>query len=127
MYIPSSDTEAKTLLLEEFPEFYGEMEGRFFLPKGWYPLLKILSQKILLVLKPHPDVELEVGQVKEKMGGLRFYWTLSKLFDNPQLKDKITELVNQAEEDSYQICQVCGLRGERRFSKGLFSTLCSEH
>jgi hypothetical protein len=47
-----------------------------------------------------------VAQVKEKFGGLRFY------VDNSN--EAIDALVDEAESESYSICEQCGSPGERR-------------
>lgn len=57
-------------------------------------------------------------QVKEKFGGLRFYYNGGDEF--------IEGLVQMAEEFSYKICEKCGNAGKLR-NKGWIRTLCDEH
>jgi len=58
-------------------------------------------------------------QVKEKFGGLRFYYSGGD--------EKIRGMVTLAENLSYQICEKCGIMNENvnSTSKGYIRTLCS--
>jgi hypothetical protein len=40
---------------------------------GWYPLIAELSQALTEYLAAHPELDVEVTQVKSKFGRLRFY------------------------------------------------------
>ena len=55
-------------------------------------------------------------QVKEKFGGLRFYFSGGD--------DYIDGVVNMAETMSYRTCEECGASGN---SEGYIQTLCEEH
>ena len=55
------------------------------------------------------------SQVKEKLGGLRFYMTCGN--------DEIFDLINKAEALSYKTCEECGKPGEQR-GPGWIYTLC---
>ncbi len=60
----------------------------------------------------------EVIQVKEKFGGLRFY---------PNSAPKsVWNLIDIAEEKSYEICEECGKKGTLR-KGGWWATLCDKH
>lgn len=56
-------------------------------------------------------------QVKEKYGGLRLYFSGGD--------DYVEGLVSMAEAFSYQVCEVCGNKGEPN-KGGWISTLCSD-
>ena len=60
-----------------------------------------------------------VNQVKEKFGGLRFYWSGGN--------DVIAGLVAFAEAMSMQICEICGDKGETDWKKPWVKTLCEKH
>lgn len=57
-------------------------------------------------------------QVKEKFGGLRFYFSGGD--------DYIRGVVDMAEEMSYTTCEVCGNAGKLRRG-GWYRTLCDQH
>lgn len=80
---------------------------------GWAPLLRDLCDELEKVA---PD--LEVVQVKEKFGGLRFY---TSPYD-PIVED----IVTKAENKSFGICEWCGERGSSDYRYYWTLTLCEE-
>ncbi len=62
---------------------------------GWFEIIKNLSEKISEI-----SPETEAVQVKEKFGGLRFYISTGS--------DEVYDLINEAEDKSYRICEKCG-------------------
>lgn len=64
--------------------------------------------------------QIKVAQVKEKFGGLRFY------YDNGDGNGYIDGLVSMAEAMSYVTCEVCGDSGKVR-KNGYIRTLCDCH
>ena len=77
---------------------------------GWVPLLEKLIGDLNALNEPYT-----IEQIKEKFGGLRFYYT--------GLTQEGSDLVSRAERDSFKICEVCGDPGELR-AKGWWKTLC---
>ena len=71
-------------------------------------------------MRPVPDIipQVTLDQVKEKFGGLRFYYTGGD--------DYISGLVSMAESMSEVTCEVCGSPGKRT-GLGWISTRCEEH
>jgi hypothetical protein len=59
----------------------------------------------------------KASQIKEKFGGLRFYMTCGT--------DEIFDLVEEAEELSYKICEECGKPGKER-DGGWIHTHCDD-
>ena len=85
----------------------------FEIGPGWVPLVEELMTKL-----KGAGWNGEIGQVKEKFGGLRFY-----IYDgNPAVWD----LINKYETKSYTICEDCGLPGKLRHG-GWWRTLCDTH
>jgi hypothetical protein len=78
---------------------------------GWFELIFNLCEQL-------KDENIEVTQVKEKFGTLRFYYN----FEN----DKIKDLVRIAEIKASVTCEFCGKAGQL-YSKGWCKTLCNEH
>lgn len=66
------------------------------------------------------DPEIEVGQVKEKFGGLRIY------IDHCSDHRHIGEVVARVENLSFTVCEQCGAPGVLR-GDGWMKTLCDEH
>lgn len=80
---------------------------------GWHSLLEELHEKLLEV-----DPDYEIGQVKEKFGGLRFYMESSS--------DEARDINADYEAKSFRVCEECGREGQlhRRPPHGFVQTLC---
>lgn len=88
---------------------------------GWFDLIDKLCESIQNYIDNNPNTkcpQVVVDQVKEKFGGLRFYYTGGN--------DKIHGMVWFAESMSYRICETCGSPGKPRRS-GWIRTLCDKH
>jgi len=98
----------------------GLMAFGFECGDGWYKLIYKLCKDIQKELDKNPKLKhhFEVLQVKEKFGGLRFYYQGGN--------DKIYKLSSLAEQKSYQICDECGESGKTT-NEGWYVTLCDKH
>lgn len=125
-------------LLEEYPEFF-KVEERltgdgpkmpfvlfgFECGDGWYVILKRLFSWIKWNVEQNDYPMIIVDQVKEKFGGLRFYykplpfdehkWKRSKDYTEEErwkwldnYSREISGAVSYAESLSYHICERCG-------------------
>lgn len=126
-------------LLEEYPEFF-KMEERttgdgpkmpfvlfgFECDDGWYVILKRLFSSIKWNVENNDYPMIIIDQIKEKFGGLRFYfefipfdehkWKKSREDWDTETKDtwladhanQIHGAVDFAESLSYHICERCG-------------------
>jgi len=81
---------------------------------GWFGLIWKLCEDI----EPLVDEDFYITQVKEKFGGLRFYTMFGM---------NISEMIRDAEEDSYHICEVCGKPGLLCVSDNWYKTVCKKH
>ena len=124
--------ELQNKLFETYPNIFRQKD----LPKnqscmywgidtgdGWYNILDTLCNQIQNHLKHNlrkdqdpAAVNVEATQVKEKYGGLRFYYNGGDEF--------IEGLVWMAEAISYRICEECGSPGTQN-NTGWIKTLCS--
>lgn len=108
-------------LYKDFPELYKQR----FLPmtqsclcfgietgNGWFDLIYDLSKKLTEL-----NIGIEAVQVKEKFGGLRFYTNF--------YSEQSNKLIEEAENKSYKICEICGNPGEPN-DNGWISTLCEK-
>ena len=83
--------------------------------EGWIPLIIELDQKLSVI-----DPDYTIDQIKEKFGGLRFYFSSEK--------EGLDVIVDEYEHKSYSICEMCGsTMASKRSIKGWLKTLCSEH
>lgn len=129
-------------MAEKFPRYFGEGKryGGFAIGEGWYAIIESLMSQIDHYTKwkrnmrardlknfragdisvtVTPKVNwIKVEQIKEKFGGLRFYYQGGDA--------QISGMVTMAEAWAGRSCETCGDRGERR-SGGWIRTLCDKH
>jgi hypothetical protein len=93
---------------------WGGVEGiKRCVGAGWGPLVERLVDDLFLL-----GWDGELHQVKEKFGGLRFY------IGNGS--DEIFERIDQAEDESFTICEECGKPGKVWPDWGWVITHCEE-
>jgi hypothetical protein len=107
----------------EYPKMFSEPYGGFAISEGWWLIIERLCANIQHHLKwknKESEVvpQVVVRQIKEKFGGLRFY------YDGGD--DEISGMVRMAESWADHTCEKCGNKGERR-SGGWIRTLCDVH
>jgi hypothetical protein len=102
-------------LVKKFPSIFKDMKY-VSCGEGWHDLIYTLCQEII---KNDPLRETRASQVKEKFGGLRFYTYNGT--------ESIFKLINDAEQKSYKICEVCGSKVGVKQTKGWIITLCKKH
>ena len=124
-------------MTEKFPLMFSAPYGGFCVGEGWWPIIESLCGQIqhhinwvnkqqtsLLIDNPYgarmpdPIEQVTVAQIKEKFGGLRFY------YDGGD--DEIRGMVSMAESWASKTCETCGKPGHQR-SDGWVKTLCDEH
>ncbi len=108
---------------EKHPKMFSKSYGGFAVGKGWYPILELLCANI----QSHIDwrnresevvPQVVVEQIKEKFGGLRFYYQGGD--------EQVHGMVRMAEAWASIACEECGGIGKRR-SGGWVRTLCDVH
>ena len=83
---------------------------------GWYDILDRLCQRIQDYVDKTGCPQVEATQVKEKFGTLRFY---------TQGGDETTEsFIDEAEEETEHICELCGSKEDIQPTKGWIHYLC---
>lgn len=114
---------------QSYPKLFREPYGGFAVGPGWWPIIESLCRQI------HNHVEWKqnqlekyqrgegcpdviVRQIKEKFGGLRFY------YDGGD--DVVDGMVRMAESWASRSCEECGNPGRSR-DGGWIKTLCDEH
>jgi hypothetical protein len=108
---------------EEYPAMFVGAYGGFAIGKGWWPIIEVLCANI----QQHIDwanrndqvvPQVVVAQIKEKFGGLRFY------YDGGD--EQVHGMVRIAEAWANRTCETCGERGKQR-GGGWIRTLCDTH
>jgi len=106
-----------------FPKMFAEPYGGFCVNEGWWPILTNLCANI----QHHLDwknktseviPQVTVAQIKEKFGGLRFY------YDGGD--DQIQGMVTMAEAWASNTCEICGVPATKQ-TTGWIKTVCDKH
>jgi hypothetical protein len=111
---------------ERFPKMFAEPYGGFAVGAGWWPII----EKLCANIQHHTDwwnknretrpvvEQVTVNQIKEKFGGLRFYYSGGD--------DTVAGMVRMAEAWADHSCETCGAPGKSR-AGGWIKTLCDTH
>jgi len=130
-------TEFSQGMETKFPKLFQQPYGGFCVGEGWWPILVALCDNIQQHIDlreqyreyllenskgdkalPEAVPQVLVAQIKEKFGGLRFY------YDGGD--DYIRGLVHMAESWASKTCETCGQPGKLR-GGGWLHTACEEH
>ena len=129
--------ELQTELFKKYPEIFKEKDlpmsktcmcWGIACDDGWYKIIENVCSK-LQAIKNLVGLQVIAKQVKEKYGGLCFYYGCegnSKDIDK-QWIEIVDNIVSQAENKSYTICEICGDFGELCVKGLWYKTLCTEH
>ena len=108
---------------ERFPKMFAQPYGGFAVGEGWWSIIELLCSNI----QHHIDwknkqsevvAQVTVNQIKEKFGGLRFYYSGGD--------DVVDGMVRIAEVWASRSCETCGAPGKSR-EGGWIKTLCDHH
>ncbi len=113
-------------LYKDFPKIFKE-HILLRCGDGWFTLIYELCGVLQFNTDKNNYPQVVAEQIKEKFGGLRFYYT-SEVVDCGENKEKyghIRGAVGFAESMSYHICEMCGNAGKAR-GKCFLLTLCDE-
>jgi hypothetical protein len=110
----------------QYPKMFAQPYGGFAVGQGWWPILEALCANIQSHIdwqnknhEKHPVVpQVVVEQIKEKFGGLRFYYQGGD--------DNVHGMVRMAESWAANCCEECCAPGKRR-DGGWIRTLCDFH
>ncbi len=124
-------------LCEEFPNIFINRRTREscmyygFPGDGWYDLIRDICLEFERVQK-EIGMQYVALQVKEKMGGLRFYFTEDGRFlkiptnERGNIYNKTSNFVNSVEDKSFSICENCGSNDAKLQGTGWKHTLCDD-
>lgn len=116
-------------LKENYPEMFSQPYGGVCVGEGWWPIIESLCGQInrYVTWKNDRKEKFDMGegcpqvivtQIKEKFGGLRFY------YDGGD--EHVHGMVKMAESWASYSCEECGKPGKSR-SGGWIKTLCDDH
>jgi hypothetical protein len=110
----------KYSIIHPDPKFKNNlMSFGFMCGEGWFPLIYELLDKIQAIVDKTPELsDIEVTEIKEKYGGLRFYINYGT--------DEIFDIIDEYEKKSYTICERCGKPGKlTKNNYRWYKTLCN--
>lgn len=119
----------KRVRLDALPTTYprlfstGRLSWGFEHGDGWCELIETLCARLDTILQDDPGASINVKQVKEKFGGLRFYYALCEASD--ETTEHIRQAVDLAAAASGHICERCGRPGSVETKAGWLSALCA--
>lgn len=85
---------------------------------GWFRLIERLCHCVQALVDQQGAGQHAAQHVKEKFGGLRFYWHASD--------ERVDAMTDLAEAMSHFICEACGAPGVRN-TRGWMATRCDRH
>lgn len=93
---------------------------------GWFGLIWNLCEDVEeILMKNNIDISyFDVFQIKETLGGLRFYYTFINDCNN-KLYSEVDAVVDKYEKLSLKVCEKCGKPGKLR-KNPILKTLCNE-
>jgi len=94
---------------------------------GWENLVADLLDAIGELMVKCPDASLSILQIKEKFGGLRFYYQPHKAPE--ELRGALADCCEKAENLSWVTCETCGAPGRLREAQDRywFWVRCDQH
>ena len=120
-----------------FPKMFEDSYGGFACGEGWWPIIETLCANIqshidwkintrekLLEANPYnhpiPDAveQVVVNQIKEKFGGLRFYYSGGD--------DVVEGMISMAEAWASKSCEECGSPATKH-TTGWIKSVCDKH
>jgi hypothetical protein len=127
-------TDPLNELVAAHPELFAGELPRIpsHLPVGWFALVDRLCSDIEALLQGRAE-RLVVVQVKEKFGGLRFYYDWDAADDvaadheTVLLRERVRAQVDEARARTTLICQRCGAPAVLNLYGGWTAALCERH
>lgn len=83
---------------------------------GWKDIVLKCDEQLAFM-----DPNYKINQVKEKFGGLRFYFETEKTGIEQEI---MWAIASYAERQSYSTCELCGKYGQLRDERRYIRTLC---
>lgn len=94
---------------------------------GWKSLYQPIIDYIQEYNRVHEGTDsfIEIHQIKEKFGGLRFYWGGENVPED--VCDVLREMIRDAEAESFCVCEICGSRDNVGITvDNWYTTICED-
>ena len=106
-------------LTDQFPKFKSISQIAIYYDWGWYPILTEFLEKIYPILeKENGFDEFYITQIKEKWGSLRIYVSAAT--------DEIFDIIDETEDLSEHLCEICGTKDDLVITSGWVKTYCKD-
>lgn len=110
-------------LTEKYPLMFSQPYGGIAVGEGWWPIIEELCSSIQGHInwrnKFGPSVpQVTVDQIKEKFGGLRFYYEGGD--------EQVRGMVSMAESWASKTCEMCGAPATKQ-TTGWIKNVCNVH
>lgn len=125
--IKASNIEFNKQFEERFSRILHNKQVMFETGPGWRPMLWELFERIETIAMPY-KIQIEIQQIKEKFGNLRFYYEVSSVYEEDEVNRSalvlIGQLVDIYKEKSYHICDITGRYYKYRINSGSWVYAC---
>ena len=89
---------------------------------GWDSIIESLCGRIDAIMQEVPEASITIKQIKQKLGGLRFYYALQGV--DEMRTQAICSAAKLARAESELTCERCGSPGYLRHTNSGMLTLC---
>jgi len=87
---------------EQYPQLF-ETCFEVWLPQGWVPVIE-KQLPVLEAIRVRTGLPVQIAQIKEKFGGLRFYM---ESLDN-SIYVEVHDIIDEMEKETEKTCETCG-------------------
>ena len=143
-WCPEKANELESMWLDlkkPFAHLYGGRQIGDSVGPGWWPILIQAFTKVDTLMQAHPGFKFNTVQIKEKFGGLRFYFNITHVNDtvdedgervpanikaSESIYNQAREFIREAEDRASATCEDCGEPGTLR-TGGWLRNQCDAH
>ncbi len=122
----------KEYIKNTYPEVLGDV--MLAVGTGWVAHVNKITDTVVSRIKRYNDnrgtqFKLEILQIKEKFGGLRYYFKIQGLADyDVEFYNETHKYITRMETVVEHVCEACGMYGETVVTdNGWTQTLCDKH
>ena len=102
-------------MYEALNPYWNDSFGYYLPHQGWWPIVLDTHRQLKVISN-----EYRIHQIKEKFGGLRYYFSMP----DQECYDKAQEIIKEAEVRAAGTCEYCGGPGKLRCIGRWYHTTC---